>query len=310
MGAIAKSNTTSLQKAAPEDGINTLLKKYWPRIEAVMPKHMSSERLFQLAVTSINSTPKLAECSPASLLSCVMKCSALGLEPSAVDGLGRAYILPYRNGKTKRMEATFILGYKGMIDLARNSGQIKSISARAVYKGDEFTYSYGLNDVLEHAPKDTCEKTPENITHVYAIAKFSDGGYHFEVMTKAQVDVIRKRSKASELGPWVTDYEAMAVKTVIRRASKMWPMSTQAKQAVESDGTDGGFTSMLEHDDVIDVQVERVDADVEAEVTDVDDTKTYSAVCKSCGYVIEPVDPNKPIKFECCEAPDYQLIER
>jgi recombination protein RecT len=216
-----------------------------------MPKHMSGERLYQLAVSAINTTPKLAECSPQSLLSCVMKCSALGLEPSAVDGLGRCYILPYRNAKTQGYEATFIIGYKGLIDLARNSGKIKSISAHPVYAGDDFHYEFGLHEDLRHVPMDACDKTDANLTHVYAVAQFTDGGHQIDVMTKAEVDAIRKRSKASNNGPWATDYAAMAVKTVIRRASKTWPMSTQAREAVAADETTGGYEAMLTHDDVI-----------------------------------------------------------
>ena len=245
MGQIAKAaQVQTLQKAAPQDGIQRMLQHAWPRIAAVMPKHMSSERLYQLAVSTINQTPKLAECDSASLLSCVMKCSALGLEPSAVDGLGRAYILPFRNHS--RMQATFIIGYKGLIDLARRSGQLVSIHAQAVYKGDEFDFWEDEDGQhFKFRPNRDAEHKPENLTDVYVSANLVNGGKVFEHMTKAEVDAIRKRSKSANNGPWVTDYEAMALKTVIRRSARYLPMSTETQEAVAADETTPDYSGIL-----------------------------------------------------------------
>lgn len=238
MGQIARqAQAAQLAPAKPQNDFKSTLEKYWPRIQQVMPRTMSPDRMFQLAMSAYNSTPKLAECSPASVLSCVMKCAALGLEPSAVDGLGRAYILPYRNGKTRRMEAQFMLGYKGMLDLARRSGEVRSIHAQAVYMGDEFSnwedetgqhFRFVNNDV---------DHSPDRLTHVYVNAQLKDGGFVFEVMTKREVDAIRARSKAKDYGPWVTDYEAMALKTVIRRSFRYLPVSVEAKSAASADET-------------------------------------------------------------------------
>lgn len=248
MGQIAKATQgNQLTQARPQDGIQRMLTHAWPRIAAVMPKHMSSERLFQIALSTINQTPKLAECSSASILSCVMKCSALGLEPSAVDGLGRAYILPFYNNKSRQMEATLIIGYKGLIDLARNSGQLKSIHAQAVYEGDAFDYwEDETGQHFKFKPNRQVEHKPENMTDVYMTATLLDGGFVFEHMTKAEVDAIRKRSKSSNSGPWVTDYEAMALKTVIRRAARYLPMSTEARQAVASDEQTPDYSGVLQ----------------------------------------------------------------
>ena len=247
MGQLAQAaQGKSLAKAAPQDGIQRMLQHAWPRIEKVMPKHMSSERLYQLAVSTINQTPKLAECDSASLLSCVMKCSALGLEPSAVDGLGRAYILPFYNGKTKRREATFIIGYKGLIDLARRSGQLVSIHAQAVYQGD--TFDCWEDETGQHftfRPNRTAEHRPDLLTDVYVLARLVGGGMVFEHMTKAEVDAIRARSKSKDNGPWVTDYEAMALKTVIRRSARYLPLSTEAQEAVAADETTPDYSGVL-----------------------------------------------------------------
>ena len=231
----------AIQKAAQQQGIERkaggfegLLKHAWPRMAAVMPKHMSAERMYQLALSTYNQTPELASCTPQSVLGCLMKCTALGLEPSAVDGLGRAYILPYFNSKTKQKEAQLIIGYKGMLDLARRSGEISDISARAVHEGDFFEYEYGVHENIRHIPSPDYDGT-QPLTHVYMVANFKDGGHYIDVMTKKEVDAVRARSKSSKYGPWVSDYESMARKTVIRRAFPYMPVSVEVQADVISD---------------------------------------------------------------------------
>lgn len=265
MGAITKAST-EIQQHKQSGGFDALLKRAWPRISAVMPKHMNPDRMFQLAISCYNQTPKLNQCTPETVLSCLMKCSALGMEPSAVDGLGRAYILPFFNKKTGRMEATLILGYKGMIDLARRSGEIKDISARVVHAGDEFEYEYGLTEGLRHVPS-TEPVDGRPMTHVYMVAHFKDGGHYMDVMSKAEVDIIRKRSKSPNSGPWVTDYEAMARKTVIRRAFPYLPVSVETEQDVAADDT----TPVVYDDDGIQLFPDSVDvpSNVDAETGEI-----------------------------------------
>ena len=313
MGQLAQATQGQQLQAAgktAQHGIAEMLKTAWPRIQKVMPKHMSSERMYQIALSAINTTPKLAECSPATILSCVMKCSALGLEPSAVDGLGRAYILPYRS--KQGMQAQLILGYRGMIALARRSGEIKDISARAVYKGDEFEYSFGLDEKLNHRPAAREHEQGEKPTHVYMVAHFKDGGHYMDVMTAQEVEAVRKRSKAANNGPWVTDYEAMAKKTVIRRAFPYLPVSVEAMNAAASDDTDGGFVDQLEHAPIISEQ--EFEAPSQEQNQDTEPKGLRKAVCKSCGTSIdvaadaslEDLAANMP---PCCENMQLEWAE-
>lgn len=314
MGALTKAAEGKGIQQQQGKSLAEVIKSQWPKIEAVMPKHLSSERLYQLTLSTINHEPKLGQCDIATLLGCVMKCSALGLEPSAVDGLGRAYILPYRNGKRGTMEATFILGYKGMIDLARRSGQIESIAARAVYEGDVFEYEFGLNETCRHVPQ-AIERTPDKLTHVYMVCRFKDGGYYMDVMTKAEVDTIRKRSKAGTSGPWVTDYEAMAKKTVVRRAFPYLPVSIEAQSAAAADETAGGYEGVLGVAPVVEPEEPEP---LEAEAVDVTDAPDQdgaldgprTAVCSNCGCVKEDLAEDCTLEdlnsFLCCEEPAYQ----
>lgn len=247
MGALAeRTQGQQLVQARPQDRLKDMLMKSWPRIQAVIGNNMSGERLYQLCVSTINKEPKLAECSPESVLSCFMKCSALGLEPSAVDGLGRAYILPYGNRRNGSVEATFILGYKGIIDLARRSGQIKSLHAQAVYQGDEFdTWEDETGQHFRFHQARDVEHAEKTLTDVFVNAQLMTGGFVFEHMTKSEVDQIRRRSKASNNGPWVSDYEAMAKKTVIRRVFPYLPVSVNAASAVGADETTPDYTDVF-----------------------------------------------------------------
>ena len=312
------------------------IRSQWHKIEAVMPKHMTSERFLQLTVSAVNHEPKLLECDFVTLMSCVMRCSALGLEPSAVDGLGRAYILPYRNGKTGKMEATFILGYKGMLELARRSGEVLKIEAHAVHAGDDFSFKFGLNPDLSHTPKSGGNK--DNLTHVYMIAWLKNSPVpYFDVMTKDEVEDIRRRSKAKDSGAWVTDYEEMAKKTVLRRSFKYLPVSVEAQSAAATDETDGGFTAALELEPLLasgdgvenNTRVDGIAVNSnngngsasgtagaqanEGQVLDVSyEQASRTAVCKTCGNTVDSVAPDASLadlnQFLCCTKPDYRWV--
>lgn len=290
----------------------------WKRIEKVASQHTNPDRLMALAISTINKNPKLGECSESSVMSCLMRCSTLGLEPSDVDGLGRAYILPFYS-KSAGMQATFILGYKGLIELARRSGEIKDISARAVYDGDFFEYEYGLDEKLRHIPG-TGEKTPDKLTYVYCVVHFRDGGHYFDVMTKAEVEAVRARSKSPNNGPWVKDYEAMAKKTVIKRSNPYLPLSVDAKTAIANDDTDGGFVSefkapQIVSEPVVEAEVVETTEEVETEPDTLPDGQTEllgdTAVCQNCGYSVE-LTPDATLEdlkhMDCCNKPDYMFV--
>jgi len=211
-----------------------------PAIAEAIPKHLTPERLLRIATTSIRTNPKLKICSPESLLGAVMQCAQLGLEPSI---LGHAYLVPYRNKKKDENgneigmvdEAQFQIGYKGLIELARRTGQISSIMAQAVHEKDVFEYEYGIDEKLRHIPTDG-DRGP--ITKYYAYAKFKDGGYSFLVMSKRDIEQHRNKfSKAKNYGPWVDHFDEMAKKTVLKALMKYMPISVEFQKAVSMDET-------------------------------------------------------------------------
>jgi len=224
------------------------------QIKAALPRHMTPERLARIVTTEIRKVPKLAECSPVSFFGAVIQCAQLGLEPG--NALGHAYLLPY--GK----DVQLIIGYRGMIDLARRSGQIVSIDARAVYEGDKFECTLGLDPHIDHVPdwNNPNRTKAEKLQFVYAVAKLKDGGIQFDVMSRAEVEAIRSRSKAGNGGPWKTDYTAMALKSVVRRLFKFLPVSIEMQTAV---GLDERADAGLSQDNgaIIDGQLSQVDED-------------------------------------------------
>ncbi len=206
--------------------------RYQDQIGKALPKHISAERLGRIALTEVRKNPELGNCDHLSLFGAVLQCAQLGLEPGGA--LGHAYLLPFKNNRENRMDVQFIIGYRGMIDLARRSGQIMSLQSHVVYEGDKFEFAYGLDEKLEHIPsRDVSNRG--NIVAVYAVAKLQGGGYQIEVMWKEEVDLIKAKSKAGKFGPWIDHYEEMAKKTVIRRLFKYLPVSIELQKATSLD---------------------------------------------------------------------------
>lgn len=240
-----------------QDNLASLLKRMGPEMGAALPKHMTPERLVRIATTVMRRTPALAQCDQNSFLGAVMTCAQLGLEPGPT---GQAYLVPYKS------ECTFILGYKGMLELARRSGQVETIYAEPVYKLDTFSYAKGLNPTIEHLPSNGAveEGTPDNpLTHVYAVAKYKGGGYNFVVLSRAQIESFRRRSASanSNTSPWKSDYIAMALKTAVRRLATWMPQSVEFQTALAVDGTQrtewnnpGALDEMAADPNVIDVE--------------------------------------------------------
>lgn len=217
------------QAKSPAQTVTDYLKRMGPEIARALPKHMDPDRLARIALTTIRTNPKLLSCNMQSLMAAVMQSAQLGLEPNM---LGHCYIIPYGQ------EAQFQIGYRGMIDLARRSGNIQSIAAHEVYENDHFILKYGLEDTLEHIPyhlrEDRDIDEPGEIKGFYMVAKFKDGGHQIHYMSKKEVDAHRKRSKASGSGPWVSDYIEMGKKTVVRSAWKWLPISIEIMKQVET----------------------------------------------------------------------------
>lgn len=199
-----------------------------PAIASRLPSHIDAKRMAKVIVTCAAKNPAILRCTPDSILMATFQACELGLEPGSA--LGEAYLIPYGT------VCQFIPGYRGLISLARRSGQIKSIEAVVVIDGDKFAYERGLSPKLEHFP-DLYRKEmpkPDDMLAVYAIANLVEGGTQFEVMLRHEVEAIRARSRVGKAGPWMTDYFEMAKKTAIRRLAKSLPLSVEMARALDA----------------------------------------------------------------------------
>ena len=199
-----------------------------------MPKHCSPDRMSRIALTALTRTPKLLECEEASFFRCMLELSQWGLEP---DGR-RAHLIPFENRKRGVVECQLIIDYKGYIELAYRSGSVSGIHADVVCEGDVFDYRMG--SVVDHKPwflRTDGDKPKEagKVIAAYCIVQLKDGVQKHELMSHDEIEGIRKRSRAGNSGPWVTDWREMAKKTVFRRASKWIPLSADIRDAFERD---------------------------------------------------------------------------
>jgi recombination protein RecT len=207
--------------------IQGLLVNYKDQIALALPKHMNPERMSRIALTIIRKNPRLLECNPVSLFGAIIQASQLGLEVGI-----HAHLVPFRNNKTKQNEVQMIPDYRGLMHLARNSGEITSFMASVVCDNDQLDYQFGTESYLHHKP---AIANRGDIIGAYAVAKFKSGDSQFDYMTYDEINSIRSRSKAKDAGPWVTDYIPMAMKTVTKRLCKYLPVSVELQRAVSLD---------------------------------------------------------------------------
>lgn len=225
------------------------------QLALAVPKHLNADRMARIAATEVRKNKALLNTEPTSFLGSVMQAAQLGLEPGSA--LGQAYLVPYGN------QCQLIIGYKGMIDLARRSGQVLSLNAYAVREGDDFNFQLGLKPDIHHVPRLEADRIKKPITYVYAVATLKGGGYQFEVMSRAEVEAVKAKAKSKNI--WNSYFEEMAKKTVIRRLFKYLPVSIEALEITNADAKrEAG--EKVEPDDVINIEAVSVEDFEDGEV--------------------------------------------
>ena len=230
---VAKATSTAVSEKKKPQTMKDYVSVMMPEIKKALPNTITPERFTRIVLSAISNSKDLQMCTPQSFLAGMMNAAQLGLEPNTP--LGQAYLIPYRNHGT--LEAQFQIGYKGLIDLAYRSGQVRTIYAEEVCENDEFEYELGLNPKLVHKPASENRGKP---IYYYAVFKLVNGGEGFAVMSKDDIDKHRDRfSKAAKAGfsPWSTNYDEMAKKTVIKKVLKYAPLSTDIMRSISQDET-------------------------------------------------------------------------
>jgi len=224
-------------------------------LKDLLPKGMTVQKFQAIVVAAVADNMDLLDCDRGSLLKSCLQAAELGL--SLNKAMGEADILKtFNRGRT---EAQFRPRYKGLMKLALQAGDVLKIESRIVYAKDQFEIEEGIESRIIH--KHGLGNRGDMIG-AYCVWKLRNGESQFEVMDKEEIEAIRNRSegwKAFSAGkikstPWSTDPAEMWRKTVVRRATKYMPLSTEAARAVHIDNVAEGI----------------IDTDI-GEVTDADD---------------------------------------
>lgn len=242
-GTLATRVEAAVQRQEPEAAsagrtIFDLVKQSEGQFSRALPRHIDAARFVRTCLTTLRTTPGLAACTPDSILAGLMQAAQLGVEVN--DVRQQSYLIPRYNSRTGKNEASFQLGYRGMIDLAARGGII--VDAHDICENDDFDFEYGLSPTLYHRP--TLEDRGRTIGY-YAVARFADSSRPpaFRVIGRSEAELIRdsfaagKRKDGSLSGPWVQHFDAMARKTVIRRLLNYLPLPIELAEAVDIDRT-------------------------------------------------------------------------
>lgn len=235
-------------------------------VAEALPGDFNKARFLQNTISLVREKPELQKYSQKELLTGVMKAAYLGLDFMNHE----AWLVPYSG------HVQFQMGYKGACKFVKKYSirPLKDIYAKAVRKGDTITYG-----VENGKPYLNWEPVPFNageIIGVFAVAYFEDAGVLYEVMTKEEVEKIRRVSKCGGSGPWKDYWEEMAKKTVLKKLSKNIETdfdNAEQRDAWESDNdtvfdrdnTPGEVIDPFateESEDIIDVEAVEVVKDV------------------------------------------------
>jgi recombination protein RecT len=276
--------------AKPMDRFKQELAMREGHLRSLLPQAMTVDKFQAIVVAAVADNMDLLDCDRASLLKACLSAAELGL--SLNKSMAEADILKVWDGRLKRNVAQFRPRYKGLMKLALQSGEVLKIESRLVYERDVFEVEEGIEPriVHKHGLSDRGEKVG-----AYCVWKLKNGETQFEIMSKEEILSIRNRSSSKTkdgviVGPWKTDEAEMWRKTVVRRASKYMPLSTEAQRAVMVDNYAEG---VIEADDY---------SGDEMDITDFDDVPVAEAQVQTLEEkIVAKTAPKTPLHIDVLE---------
>jgi recombination protein RecT len=212
---------------------------------AVLPKHIPAERFGRVVLTAVQTNPDLLNVERRSLWNACMKAAQDGLLPD-----GRLGALVVYKDKRRGPIAQWLPMIAGIRQKVRNSGEVATWEVHVVHERDLFDFELGDEPHIVHRP---VRGDRGRIIAAYSIAVLKTGERSREVMWIDEIEAIRKGSRASDSGPWVTHYSEMCRKTVAKRHAKVLPMSSDLDDLLRRDDDDepataAGYAGAAEHD--------------------------------------------------------------
>ena len=213
------------------------------------PRGIEATQIVRDALTALRQTPKLAQCEPTSVLGALMTMAQLGLR---VGVLGHGWVLPFYDSRYEWVDskgqkrkgahrAQLIVGYQGLVELAYRSGKVTKITARTVHANDHFHVEYGLHESLTHRPATGDRGEPVGYYATVKIHGSSDPMFYYmtheEMLAYRDRYAMAKTREGKILGPWASEFEGMAKKTVLRQLAKYMPKGTDLAVAMAADDT-------------------------------------------------------------------------
>jgi recombination protein RecT len=219
--------------------------KVQAQILSALPRHIDGKRLFRVYLTAVQTTPRILECDPVSVIGAVIQAAQVGLSLDNVFGEG--YLIPRWNKNTNTFVCGFQTGYKGLRKLARDSdSKIRDIYARVVFENDQFEYAYEPAK-LAHRPTDSEVRGALKYAYAKVIWHSKEVGNYdrFVVIGAPEIKKAMAASDAAKkgYGPWIDNTEAMWAKTALRRLCDTLTLSADsdlAKAMVSEDSEDAG----------------------------------------------------------------------
>ena len=180
-------------------------------------------------VSMANLTPGLRDCDPETLMFCGLKAASLNLPLD--NNLGFAYAVPY--GKV----CQFQIGYRGFVQLAMRTGQYKSMNVVNIHAGELISWDPFTEEIELEIMQDQEVRVKLPIIGYASVFILLNGFKKVSYWPTERVEAhARKFSKAFNNGPWKSDYNAMARKTVLKDMLNHWgPASVEVATAVKFD---------------------------------------------------------------------------
>jgi recombination protein RecT len=234
MATALATNDDRPKQMSPLAEVQDRVAKMGGQLKSVLPSHIDIAKFQRVAMTAIAMDPALLNADRQSLYQSLTKAAMDGLLPDKREGALVIYKTKVKvDGRDEWIEAVqWMPMVAGILKKVRQSGEVASISAHAVYENDEFDYLLGDNEQIHHKPT---HGQPGKIKGAYCIVSLKDGFKVRDYMPWWRIEKAKAAAKTKYV--WDAWPDEMAIKTVIKHIAKVLPQSTDIEAAFERDDT-------------------------------------------------------------------------